>query len=57
MPINSGSETGQFLRLMADIEHDPERRCACGRLIFGLNIACEVCDPEALPSLLRAQAA
>jgi hypothetical protein len=30
MPINSGSETGEFLRLMADWEHDdPEQAPTC----------------------------
>jgi hypothetical protein len=49
--------TGRFLRMLADEAHPVDRHCACGRIILTPALACEVCEPEQLPSLLRAQAA
>lgn len=56
MPINSGSETGQFLRLMADAEHDdpdhaPEYKGAplvrVGDVYLTPETAEELCRSEA----------
>lgn len=49
--------SGKFLRLSADMEHPMDRHCACGRIILTWGLACEVCDPEQLPTLLQKQAA
>jgi hypothetical protein len=50
--------TGKFLKIMADEEHGVDRHCKCGRVLLDpWSLACEVCDPSQLPSLLRQQAA
>lgn len=49
--------TGRFLQILADESHPMDRHCACGRIILTWSLACEICEPEQLPSLLRAQAA
>lgn len=52
------SPTGKFLRIMADEEHPLDRHCKCGQIILcPWSLACEQCDPESLPGMLREQAA
>jgi hypothetical protein len=50
--------TGKFLAILADESHPVEKHCKCGHVLFDpWTAACEVCDPEQLPCLLRQQAA
>lgn len=52
------SGTGRFLTIMADESHGCDRHCGCGRVLLNPHsLACEVCAPDTLPSLLRKQAA
>ena len=51
-------DTGRFYRMLADEGNPMDRRCKCGRILMNaFSLACEVCEPEQLPSLLRQQAA
>jgi hypothetical protein len=51
-------DTGRFLRMLADEANPMDRRCKCGHILMNaFSLACEVCEPEQLPSLLRQQAA
>lgn len=52
------SNTGRFLAILANESHPVDRHCRCGRILLTpYLLACEVCAPDTLPSLLRRQAA